>query len=335
MAICNAYAIISLFCATQIKNLLLSYGILFAGGIAVYEWHEKVQRIIELIELNLEESPSLSEVSERLFYSPFYCTKKFHALTGMRLRDYVRLRKICKAALELRDSEKSIGEVAIDNGFSSQAAFSRSFKKAYLVTPKEYRLSPRPIPLLLKRIVFDPYILGIKRRQNLSERELEKVEVRIEKSPAHLFIGIRNIQAEGYFHFWELQENTPGMDCHTVTGLLESIPSLHGQIGGWYFENGKRGYLYGIEVPEDYSGEVPEGMECIHVPESEYVVFYYPPYVYEENNCEVMSSVNELAWGWNPADYGYEWNYERPIYQRSDPENYGYAVCRPVKPLQK
>jgi AraC-like DNA-binding protein/predicted transcriptional regulator YdeE len=305
----------------------------------VYEWYENVQQIIEFIERNLDNSPSLSEVSEGLFYSPFYCTKKFHALTGMRLRDYIRLRKICKAALELRDTERSIAEIALDGGFSSQAAFSRSFKKAYSVSPKEYRSSPGPIPLLLKRIVYDPCVLGIKRRCNLSEKELEKikvkVEVKFEKLPAHKFIGIRNIDAKGYFHFWELQESVPNQGCHTVTGLLESIPSLHGQIGGWYFEGGKRGYLYGIEVPIDYCGEVPEGMECTTIPESEYVVFYYPPYVFEENNDAVMSTVNDLAWSWNPVDSGFEWNAENPIYQRCDPEKYGYAFCRPVRPLKK
>lgn len=305
----------------------------------MYEWHENVQQIIEFIERNLDNSPSLSEVSEGLFYSPFYCTKKFHALTGMRLRDYIRLRKICKAALELRDTKKSIAEIALDGGFSSQASFSRSFKKAYSVSPKEYRSSPRPIPLLLKRIVYDPYVLGLKRRCNLIEKELEKikmkVEVKFEKLPAHKFIGIRNIEAKGYFHFWELQESIPGQDCQTVTGLLESIPSLRGQVGGWYFEGGKHGYLYGIEVPIDYKGEVPEGMECSIISESEYIVFYYPPYVYEENNDVVMSTVNDLAWSWNPADSGCEWNAENPIYQRSDPEKYGYAVCRPVRPLKK
>ena len=88
-------------------------------------------------------------------------------------------------------------------------------------------------------------------------------------------------------------------------------------------------------MPLDYSGEIPEGMECTVVPESEYVVFYYPPYDYDENNPAVMSTVNELAWNWNPEDSGYEWNTENPIYQRSDPENYGYAICRPVKPLKK
>jgi len=308
---------------------------LFQEGIAVYEWHENVQQIIELIERNLEDGLTLSEVSENLFYSPFYCTKKFHALTGIRLRDYVRLRRICKAALELRDTEKSIAEIAIDNGFSSQAAFSRSFKKAYSISPKEFRMSPKPIPLLLKRIVYDPHFLGIKRRCNLSEKELERIEVKIEKLPAHKFIGIRNINAKGYFNFWELQEGIPGQDCHTVTGLLESIQSLHGQIGGWYFEGDKRGYLYGIEVPIDYRGEVPEGMECTVVSESEYVIFYYPPYNYEEENTAVMSTVNELAWNWNPEDSGYEWNTENPIYQRSDPEDYGYAIYRPVKLLKK
>jgi len=162
----------------------------------MYEWHENVQQIIEFIERNLDNSPSLSEVSEGLFYSPFYCTKKFHALTGMRLRDYIRLRKICKAALELRDTKKSIAEIALDGGFSSQASFSRSFKKAYSVSPKEYRSSPRPIPLLLKRIVYDPYVLGLKRRCNLIEKELEKIPYPINKSATIEVIQNRIVEHE-------------------------------------------------------------------------------------------------------------------------------------------
>lgn len=53
-----------------------------------------------------------------------------------------------------------------------------------------------------------------------------------------------------------------GQDCHTVCGLLESIADgINGQIGGWYLDKGQRGYLYGIEVPFDYCGEIPKGME--------------------------------------------------------------------------
>lgn len=299
----------------------------------MFEWHQNVQRMIDWIEENITDSLLLGRISELLNYSPFYCTKQFHAITGMSLRNYIRLRKVCNAALELRDTDGRILDIAVKYGFSSQEAFSRAFVKAYGVAPSAYRKVPKPIPLLLKRYVFNPYILEIGERCKLSKEGLKEITVRFEVLPAHKFIGIRNINARHYFHLWKLQEQIPGQDCHTVCGLLESISgSINGQVGGWYIENGHRGYLYGIEVATGHCGEVPEQMQCIEVPESLYVVFYHPPYNYEDINDTVMGKVDEMAWTWDPEEHGYMWNEEEnPIYQRSEPEKYGYAICRPVK----
>jgi predicted transcriptional regulator YdeE len=58
-------------------------------------------------------------------------------------------------------------------------------------------------------------------------------------------------------------------------------PHANAQIGGWYEEGGKKGYLYGVEVPADYSGPVPEGMVMMDIPSAEYVVFHHPPYDFD------------------------------------------------------
>ena len=49
-------------------------------------------------------------------------------------------------------------------------------------------------------------------------------------------------------------------------------------------------------------------------------------------NAEVMSAVEKLAFSFDPAEKGYEWNEEEcQIYQRHYPEKLGYQVIRPVK----
>lgn len=101
----------------------------------MYEWNEMVQLMIDWIEEDLAASPTLLKMSEQLGYSPYYCTKQFHALTGMTLRDYIWQRRIGRAALELRDTDTRILDIAVKFGFSSQEAFSRAFLRAFKITP--------------------------------------------------------------------------------------------------------------------------------------------------------------------------------------------------------
>ncbi|MEI2397136.1 AraC family transcriptional regulator [Paenibacillus phytohabitans] len=91
----------------------------------MYEWNEMVQLMIDWIEEDLAASPTLLKMSEQLGYSPYYCTKQFHALTGMTLRDYIWQRRIGRAALELRDTDTRILDIAVKFGFSPQAGSIR------------------------------------------------------------------------------------------------------------------------------------------------------------------------------------------------------------------
>ncbi|MFD1910487.1 helix-turn-helix domain-containing protein [Paenibacillus rhizoplanae] len=83
----------------------------------MYEWNEMVQRMIDWVEEDLAASPTLLEMSKHLGYSPYYCTRQFHVLTGMTLRDYVWQRRIGRAALELRDTDVRILDIAVKFGF--------------------------------------------------------------------------------------------------------------------------------------------------------------------------------------------------------------------------
>ncbi|WP_025715711.1 AraC family transcriptional regulator [Paenibacillus sp. 1-18] len=298
----------------------------------MYEWNEMVQLMIDWIDNNLTSAPSLLRMSDQLGYSPYYCTRQFHSLTGMTLRDYVWMRRISRAALELRDSNVRILDVAVKYGFSSQKAFTRAFVKAFEVSPAVYRKNPRPIPLAIRAEVFSPYHYHLKERDKMVKEHLQEAEVKIEHIPAHKFIGIWDISSRSYGDFWR-----NGHNCDEICGTLESmshlkLPGQLGQTAGWFYQNGQKGYLYGIPVAADYTGEIPAGMECRNIPESDYLVFFHPPFNYLKNNGDVMRVVEEKAWNFGPRSMGYEWDEEtKQDYQRHFPEGYGYAVLRPVK----
>ncbi|MDF9840788.1 MULTISPECIES: AraC family transcriptional regulator [unclassified Paenibacillus] len=298
----------------------------------MYEWNEMVQRMIDWIDSDLTDAPTLLRMSEQLGYSPYYCTRQFHALTGMTVRDYIRLRRISRAALELRDTDDRILDIAVKYGFSSHEAFSRAFVKAFRLTPGAYRAARSPIPLAIRAEVFSPYHYLMKEREKMREVHLQAAEIKLEFIPDHKFIGIWDPDSVNYGGFWN-----NGHNCDEVSGTLESMShhTLEGQLGqtaGWFYVNGRKGYLYGIPVSADYTGEVPEGMECRDIPASEYLVFFHPPFDYLQDNGAVMRIVEEVAWSYDPAQMGYVWDEEmKQDYQRHFPEGYGYAVLRPVK----
>jgi AraC-like DNA-binding protein len=72
-----------------------------------------------------------------------HLTREFKNTIGVPLGEYIRNLCLSKAKSELRETDKSVSEIAADLGFSSIHAFSIFFKRFALQTPTEYRKSQR------------------------------------------------------------------------------------------------------------------------------------------------------------------------------------------------
>jgi AraC-like DNA-binding protein/predicted transcriptional regulator YdeE len=290
-----------------------------------------VQKMLDCVEENLAGQLTLEMLAARLSYSPYYCTRQFHKYAGISLRNYIRLRKVSSAVLDLRDTGLRIIDIAVKYGFTTQEAFTRSFKSAYGLTPNEYRKMPRPLPLMVKRNVFNPYSSGLM-EVKVKENLINNITVSVQVVPAHKFIGVRDIEADGYWEFWKRDALKYGRDrCEEVDGVLSSIKNFNGQVGGRFYRDGKWGYMYGIEVSAGYKGEIPEGMESVSIPEGPYAVFHHPPYDYVSQERSVDDAMEKFIKNWNPAQHGYQWDDSRPAYYRHNPPKYGQATVRPIK----
>lgn len=314
----------------------------------MYEWNEAVQKMIDWIEGNLEECFTLRDVSKHIGYSPYYCSMQFHRIVGMTMKSYVAGRRLCKATIDIRDTEERILDIAVKYGYSSQEALTRAFMSAYGCTPMVYRKNPRPLALPIRRVVLFPEHYEKKGEQNMSEYCLKEAKIRVEYIPAHKYIGIWEDRAIGYGDFWNYH------NCDEVCGIVESMrnvadPIVGSHMAGWHYVNGERRYFYGFGVPMDYSEEIPEGFSIKEFPASYYLVFFHPAFDYLKDNGEVMERVEKLAWNYDLETFGltdkqldytdtrrmYQWNEEEcQCYQRHYPEVLGYEVLRPVKIVQ-
>lgn len=322
------------------------------------EWQRQIQQMVSEIDLyikrNDNESLNLGYLSKQSGYSEFYLSKKFKEISGMQFKDYLRHRRLAFALKELRDTSKGILDIALQYGFSSHEAFTRSFKEAYGVTPSEYRR--HPIPVALRTIIkpFDCYLTetGVDTMKK-SEQEIKTYFVTI---PAHKFLHIRNYESIGYWDFWQKQSLIPGQDCETICGLLDSIKGKLDDLGGddttsgsgqiMAYINEPTGRIcswgiplaecYGVRLPLDYDGEIPSQMILTDVPEGEYLVFEHGPFDLEKENQSVEEKIEAAMKAYDYAASGYclDTTPGRIFYFYHDPARF-WKYIRPVRRIKK
>lgn len=320
------------------------------------EWYKLVQTIVEevdeCIKRRNDESLTLYCLSRKLGYSESYISGKFKEISGMRFRDYLRHRTLAFALKEVRDTSRGLLEIALDYGFSSHEAFSRSFKEAYGVTPSEYRSNP--VPVVLRTIIkpFDCYLISIGGTGIASTTE--DVKVYFVTIPAHKYLHIRNYKSIGYWDFWQKQSRIPGQDCETICGLLDSIKGKLDDLGGTTANSGSGQIMafineptgricswgiplaesYGVRLPADYCGEIPEQMQIMDVPEGEYIVFEHGSFDLQTQNCNVEQKIETAMKNFDYAKHGYclDTTQGRVFYFYHDPERF-WKYVRPIKKL--
>nr|WP_330361335.1 helix-turn-helix transcriptional regulator [Anaerostipes sp. CAG:276] len=320
----------------------------------MYEWQRQIQTIVDEIDRCIknynDEALTLCFLSRRLGYSEFYTTRKFKEISGIPFRDYLRLRKLAFALKEVRDSGKSILDIAFDYGFSSHEAFTRAFKRTYGVTPSEYRKRPKPVVLRTKITPFDRYFFGL--GEIGMKKSEDDIKIYFVTIPAHKYLHIKNYESNGYWDFWQKQNLIPGQDYETICGLLDSIKgkldddggsepnSGSGQIMAYINDPDGRlcdwGFLrtesHGVRLPADYTGEVPPQMQLMDVPEAEYVVFEHGPFDYEQENRSVEEKIEKAMaeFDFEGTGYRYDLTPGRIIYFYFNPEKH-FKYIRPVR----
>lgn len=320
----------------------------------MYEWQKQIQTIVDEIDRCIknynDEALTLRFLSKRLGYSEFYTTRKFKEISGISFRDYLRLRKLAFALKEVRDSEKSILDIAFDYGFSSNEAFTRAFKGTYGVTPSEYRKRPKPVILRTKITPFDRYFFGL--GEIGMKKSEDDIKIYFVTIPAHKFLHIKNYESNGYWDFWQKQNLLPGQDYETICGLLDSIKdkldddggsepnSGSGQIMAYINDPDGRlcdwGFLrtesHGVRLPADYTEEVPPQMQLMDVPEAEYVVFEHGPFDYEQENRSVEEKIEKAMaeFDFEGTGYCFDMTPGRIIYFYFNPEKH-FKYIRPVR----
>ncbi len=99
----------------------------------------RLHRVRDFIETNLGKNLTIEALANEACLSPFHFARAFKAATGMAPHRYLTNRRIEKARFWISEGQLSLAEIAFRCGFSSQASFTKWFKRLVGATPGEYR----------------------------------------------------------------------------------------------------------------------------------------------------------------------------------------------------
>lgn len=91
------------------------------------------------IEEHLTEDIDYSKIAKIAYCSEYHFKRMFSFLSGIGLSQYIRRRRLTLAALDLKDTDLKIIDVAVKYGYDSADSFSRAFYAMHGVLPSQAR----------------------------------------------------------------------------------------------------------------------------------------------------------------------------------------------------
>jgi len=286
----------------------------------------------DYIEAHIQDPITLSELARAAGYSQWHAARVFKELTGKAPFEYVRALRLTKAALLLRDEQPKIVDVAFDFVFASHEGFTRAFSRQFGVSPVDYRRNPKQIRLFMPDRARDRYLKLQKGEIGMAADEAAKtVFVQVVERPARKVILKRGVKATHYFEY------CGEVGCDVWDALSHIREAMYEPIGMWLpngmIKPGTSTYVQGVEVPADYSGEVPDGFELMDLPSCKVMVFQGEPYD-DSRFQEAIGEVWEVMKRYNPEVYGFEWaDEDAPRFQLAPMGYRGYIEARPVRQI--
>lgn len=163
----------------------------------------------------------------------------------------------------------------------------------------------------------------------MSDKNGNTIFVQVAERPARKLILKRGIKAIEYFAFCE----EAGCDVWNV--LLSIKEAMYEPVGLWLPQHlikpNTSQYVLGVEVPHNYAGQIPAGLEIINLPPCTLLMFQGTPYEDEKFMQVIDETVDEIE-KFNPEIYGFAWAAEDAPRIQYAPQGYrGYIEGRPVK----
>ncbi len=273
------------------------------------EWIDRLNQAVDYLEGHLE-APDLGEAARIACCSPYHFQRMFTLLAGAPLSEYIRRRKMSRAAADLQHGERIV-DVALKYGYSSPTAFNRAFQAVHGLPPSAAK-TPGAVLKSHPPLRFAITVQGV-----------EEMEYRIEKRDAFRIVGVSAPLSK------DIEENF--QQVPQLWGRAASdgtIPRLAGLMDGE--PRGLLGVCDGLESARYYiavasSAPAGEGLEEYTVPAFTWAVFPGTG----EGAPAIQALERRVVTEWLPTS-GYEYAEGPDVEVYLDPECTKFEVWIPV-----
>src|SRR5882724_2043174 len=107
----------------------------FHSGLPIW----RLRKVEDYVRERLAEEISTETLAELVELSPFHFSRVFKQATGMSPLQFVTRERISRAQQLIRETSRSLIEVALEVGYTSPSHFAKVFRRMTGVTPTEFR----------------------------------------------------------------------------------------------------------------------------------------------------------------------------------------------------
>ncbi|KPG69646.1 AraC family transcriptional regulator [Enterococcus sp. RIT-PI-f] len=278
------------------------------------EWIQQLNTTIDYIEGHLNDEINYEALAKLADCSSFHYQRMFAYMAGVPLSEYIRRRRMTRAAIDLQNGDKVI-DVALRYGYSSPTSFNRAFQSVHLIAPSLAKKKGVPLKS------FPPI------RFQISIKGAEEMKYRIEEKEAFQIVG-RSIPLSK-----NIEENfnvVPKMwEQAASDGTLSTLMTYMNQqpmgVLGVSVCNHLEEWRYYIAVSSDITPL--EDFESYQVPASIWAIFEG-----KGTGESIQELEKRIITEWLPSS-GYEYGQAADIevYLDPDPQNTTYEVWLPVE----
>ena len=238
---------------------------------------------VNYIETVLDGEIDEKKISSLSGYSYPMFSRLFSMLTETTLSEYIRSRRLTEAAVDLRDTDEKIIDIAMKYGYESPDAFGAAFKKFHGFTPSEVKEGK-------------PFKLVSRIRLALSVKGGRSMDIKIEKKQAFKVAGYneQDINSSLCPNVWDKlygkysHEELAGLGTGESVGICHDVesPDIINYMAGYITTDVEKATSMGLEVLEvdeaeyavvELTGKVPE---CIHAGWKYLMEVFFPEHGY-------------------------------------------------------